>query len=317
MTIFWLVVAGALMLYGRFGTHGFKSDTFGQLVFNASQVAMLGCLGLAFFSLFDRPSPSSTSSVGGSELGQMAMWALAAIGGPILLGIVVTSVLRNRRMGNDELVTAELTLRYDRDEGVVHVSERGQMMAHRIGAGRLVVDVAPYETEGALRAGVVFRQCPGGSSLSPQTALKAVTEVLRTDVYTNTAKAIRAWLNRHPGVEFDAAVTHLKWQQKVDAMLRHARGQLPAGKTVLECFVAYDGPALDFVAILADGRVYAGTGEETLVETVDRPLVSDSGRRIQVAVGDAYPTFCLSDDQVAVLRKLHAKGVVQVIEGRF
>jgi hypothetical protein len=317
MTVVWLVLAAICMFYGRFGTHKIKSEGWGETVFGASQVAMLACLGLAFFSLFDRPAPASASPSGGSEFGQMVTWTIAAIGGPVLLGIVVTSVLRFRRMGKDELSTPELTLAYDRAEGVVHVSERGQMATHRIVAGRLLLELSPYETEGVMRTGLVLRQWPGASSLSPQTAQKAVVEVLRTDVYSTTGKALRAWLNRHADIEFDADVVKLKWQQKVDAMLRHARGQVPSGKTAVESFVAYDGPSLDYLAVMSDGKVFAGTGQETLVEEVARPLVSDGGRRVQVSVGNAYPTFSLTDDDIARLRKLRTKQKVEVIDGRF
>lgn len=315
MTVFWLVVAAALMFYARFGANRIQSENLSDIAARAATIAMLACLGLAFFSLFDRPTPSTYSNADD-------LWkSLGMLGGALLVVVVgciaVLTASRHRRLGRDELVTAELTLRFDRTEGVVHVSERGQLMTHRIGAGRLMVDVAPYETDSAVRAGLVFRQWPAASSLAPETAAKGVADVLATDVYIHTAKAVRAWLRRHPGVELDADVVRTKWQQSVDAMVRHARAQLPAGKVAVESFVPYDGPSLDYLAILADGRVFAGRGEETLLERVTTPLMSDGGRRVRVALGDGYPTFSLGNDQVASLRKLHATGKVDVIQGRF
>ncbi|MDQ7994600.1 MAG: hypothetical protein AAGC76_01970 [Luteibacter sp.] len=314
MTMFWLVLAGALMLFGRFGTHSTKSDGLGGVLFGFSQLAMLGCLGLAFFSLFDRPT--STSFTGPSPWASVGMvgGGLLAI---VLAGMALVGVIRHRRMGKDELVTPELTLRLDTAEGVVHLSARGRMETHRMALGRMVVEVSPFETEGAHRARLVFRQWPTAGSLSPETAQRAMATVMELEVYINTAKAIRAWLDRHSGVELDASVVRLQWQQKVDAMLRHARAQLPNGKVVVESFVAYDGPSLDYLAVLADGRMWAGAGEETLLEPVTRPLVSDRSRRVQVSVGNRYPVFTLSHDQIDALRHLRDKGAVMVLDGQF
>jgi hypothetical protein len=318
MTVFWLIVAGALMLYSRFGTHGFKSDTLGQLVFNASQIAMLGCIGLAFFALFDQPSPSSSFAGPGRNF-----WpTLGVLGGGlvalVVAGMTIVGTLRRQRLGRSELTTPELTLRLDEAEGVVHINERGQLMTHRIPIGRLGVDVAPYENDSQKRAGLVFRQWPNSGKMSPETAARGVAEVVRMDVWADTARDVTAWLRRHPGIELDADVVRLKWQRTVDAMVRHAREQGSAGKKLaLEAWVAYDGPALDYLAIGVDGHVVAGTGEETLVESVDRPLVSDGKSRVQVAVGDRFPVFALGSDQVTALQKLHAKGLVNIIQGQF
>lgn len=314
MTIVWLVIAAGLMFYGRFGTDRIKSDNWGEVAFRASQIAMLGCLGLAFFSLFDRPSSTTyTGHDPWTSIGMLGGGLLALVLG----GMALVGVIRHRRLGKDELVTPELTLRLDKKEGVVHLSQRGRMEAHTVKVGRVVVEVSPFETEGAHRAGLVFRQWPKAGSLSPQTASRAMTTVMELEVYINTAKAVRRWLDRHPGVEFDADVVRLQWQQKVDAMLRHARGQVPKGKVVVESFVAYDGPALDYLAVLADGRMVAGAGEDTLLEPVTQPLVSDRTRRIQVCVGNRSPIFVLSNDQVDLLRKLRDKGTVSVLDGQF
>lgn len=313
MTVFWLVLAALLMFYARFGTGRIKSDNVADVAARAAQVAMLGCLALAFFSLFDRPAPSTYSGAG--DLWKSLSMMCGALLVVVLACMAVLTASRHRRLGRDELVTAELTLRLDRAEGVVHVSERGQLMAHRIGAGRLMVDVTPYETDSAVRAGLAFRQWPAAGSLAPETAAKGVAHVLTTDVYINTAKAIRAWLRRHPDIELDADVVRLRWQQAVDGMVRHARAQLPAGKVEVESFVPYDGPSLDYLAIMADGRVFAGVGEETLVEHVTRPLLSDGGRRIRVELGDFRPSFVLGPDQVSVVQRLHGKGLLFLTNG--
>lgn len=317
MTVFWLVLAGALMLFGRFGTHSVKNDGLGGVLFGFSQLAMLGCLGLAFFSLFDRPSPSTLPVGGRSELGQMALWTLLALGVPILLGILITSVHRHRRTGRDELAAPELTVRLDGQDGVVHLHEPGQLMAHRIAVGRLVVEVVPYEVDGHKRARLVFRQWPASRALSPETAATGMAEVLRADVYANTARDIVGWLRRHPGIELDAQAVRREWQQTVDAMVRHAREQCRTPRPVLETWTACDGPSLDYLAIGPEGQVFSGTGEHTLVESIDRPLISDGKRRVQVTVGNRFPVFDLTDAQVAVLRKLRAKGLVEVLDGRF
>ncbi|MGF6494198.1 hypothetical protein ABIE56_002389 [Luteibacter sp. 621] len=85
-----------------------------------------------------------------------------------------------------------------------------------------------------------------------------------------------------------------------------------------ESVVAYDGPSLDYRAVLADRQgLFPVPGKETLGEEVTRPLAIDGERRLQPSVGIAYPTCLLTDDEVGRLRKLRITGKVEVIAGRF
>lgn len=316
MTVFWLILAAALLVFGRLGTRRVNNSGLGEVLFGVSQLAMLGCLALAFFSLFDRPPPAAAPTITHhfwTTLGAFAGGAVAVV----VVGMTLVSGLRHLRLGRDEVVTPELTLRLDHQDGAVHLHEPGTLVAHRIGMGRLLVDVAPYEVDGHARTRLVFRQWPASRALSPETAATGMAEVLRVDVYANTARDVVGWLRRHPGIELDAPAVRREWQQTVDAMVRHAREQCRTTRPALETWTAYDGPSLDYLAIGPEGQVFSGTGEHTLVEPVERPLVTDGKRRVQVAVGNRFPVFDLTDSQVGVLRMLRGKGLVEVLEGRF
>jgi hypothetical protein len=186
-------------------------------------------------------------------------------------------------------------------------------MAHRVAVGRLVIGVAPYEENSHQRAVLTIRQWPASKHLSPETAARGMGDVLKTDVYINTAKDVTGWLRGHPGIELDAESIRRDWHAQVDAMVRYARGQrLVDDKPAVETWVASDGPSLDYLVIEQDGRVFGGVGPEPLIERVTAPLVSDGARRIRVAIGDVHPTFALDNDQVAAVGKLHARGLLSV-----
>jgi hypothetical protein len=311
MSIFWLCAAVALFLVGRYGTTQMKPSSLGGVAFGFCQLGMLACLGLAFFALFDPPPPSSIPVSGGLE--RVGLWTALALGGPIILGLLAASLHRRHRLGKDDLVTAQLTLSLDRAAGLVHITERGQVMTHRVAIGRLVIDVAPYEENSHQRAVVTVRQWPASKQLSPETAARGMADVLKTDVYINTARDVTGWLRRHPGIELDAETIRRDWNAQVDAMVRYVRGQrLVDGKPAVEAWVAGDGPSLDYLVIEQDGRVFGGVGEEPLIERITTPLASDGARRIRVTIGDFRPTFALDNDQVAVVGKLHARGLLSV-----
>jgi hypothetical protein len=317
MTIFWLVVAAGLMFFGRFGTDRIKSDNLGDMAFRASQIAMLACLGLAFFSLFDPPSRSSPPMPGpGDDFWPTTGGLVAVLVGLWVVGMVVVRLFRRRRLLRDELVTPELTLTLDRDAGRVMVTPRGSIVAHPVAVGRMVVDVSHYEDDGQQRAKLSIRQWPAAGSLSPATAQRGMHEVVRLDVWKDTARDMAAWLRLHPGIELDAGRVTREWTATTDALVRYCREQrLESGKPAVEVWEATDGPALSYLVIEGDGRMYGGVGEHPLIERLDPPLVSKGGNKVSAFIGDHRPMFALSADQVATVQRMHAKGLLLVSPG--
>lgn len=317
MTVFWLVVAAALMFYARFGTDRIKSDNMADVAARAATVAMLGCLGMAFFSLFDLPahhdlSPSSPDAAFWPTIG----WLVAACAGLFVAGWMVVAGFRHRRLGRDELSTPHLTLKLDRAAGLLHIIQPGQLLAERATVGRLLVDVAPYETDSQKRAQLVFRQWPASRSLSPDTATRGIAEVARLDVWHDTARDVLAWLRRHPEVEFNRDVRRQQWQADCAVLVRHCQEQRTGnGKPAVELWNLIDGPAIQYLVIEKDGKAYGGIGEEAFLERITAPLVSDGGKRLKVAIGDFHPVFTLSIDQVGILQKLHARGLIALERG--
>lgn len=314
MTVFWLVVAAGLMFFGRFGTDRIKSDNVGDMVFRASQIAMLAALGMAFFSLFDRPSRSSSPMPGpGDDFWPTIGGLLAVLVGLWVVGMVVVRLFRRRRLRRDELNTPELTLTLDRAAGRVVVTPRGSVSAHPVAVGRMVVDVSHYEDDGQQRAKLSIRQWPAAGSLSPGTAQRGMHEVVRLDVWKDTARDVVGWLRLHPGIELDAGRVNRDWQASTDALVRYCREQrLASGKPALELWEATDGPSLSYLVIEADGRMYGGVGEHPLIERLDPPLMSKGGNQVSAFIGDHCPMFALSADQVAIIQRMQAKGLLSV-----
>jgi hypothetical protein len=314
MTIFWLVVATGLMFFGRFGTDRIKSDNLGDMAFRASQIAMLAALGMAFFSLFDPPSRSYPPITGpGRDFWPTVGGLVAALVAVWIAGMVVVRLFRRRRLLRDELVTPELTLTFDRTAGRVVVTPRGSVVAHPVAVGRLVVDVSQYEDDGQQRAKLAIHQWPVSGSLSPETAQRGVTRVVSVDVWKDTARDVVGWLRLHPGIELDAGRVNRDWQAATDALVRYCREQrLESGKPAVEVWEATDGPALSYLVIEGDGRMYGGVGEHPLIERLDPPLVSRGGNKVSAFIGEHRPIFALSADQVATVQRMHAKGLLLV-----
>ncbi|UPG88297.1 hypothetical protein L2Y96_12790 [Luteibacter aegosomaticola] len=314
MTVLWLVLAATLMFCGRFGTDRIKDDNWSEVAFRASQVAMLACLGMAFFSLFDPPARSSPPMPGpGAEFWPTVGGLIAVVVGLWALGAVAVRLLRHRRLSRDELTTPELTLTLDRAAGRVLVALRGNIMAHPVAMGRLVFDASYYEDDGQQRAKLSFRQWPAAGSLSPVTAQRGMHDVVRVDVWKDSGLDVTGWLRLHPGIELDAGKVTLDWQTATDALVRYCREQrLATGTPAVEVWEALDGPALRYLVIEADGRMYGGVGEHPLIERLDSALVAKGGNRILAVIGDHRPVFTLSADQAVTVQKLHGKGLLSI-----
>lgn len=319
MTIFWLILAAVLMFYGRFGTDRIKDDNWAEVAFRASQIAMLGCIGLAFFSLFDPPARSTPPIQGpGADFWSTIGWLVAVLVGLWVIGALVISSFRRRRLSRDELATPKLTLSLNRSTGMVLLTERGSVMVHRVPLGRLVVDLKPYDEDGAKCARVRLSEWTSGKDgrlYNPQRTDTNLKRLVEVDTYINNARDIVGWIRRHPGVELDAAAVRQTWDQACQDVLRFCRGQKAVdGAPALELWSAADGPSLSYAVVGKDGRVFAGMGEHPVVEAVTMPLMS-RGRRLSVPVGGSTIAFDLTDREVGVVQALHAKGLVTVVPG--
>lgn len=135
-------------------------------------------------------------------------------------------------------------------------------------------------------------------------------------MWHDTARDVLAWLRLHPDIEFNAEVRRREWQADCAVLVRHCQEQRIAdGKPAVELWNLIDGPAIQYLVIEKDGKAYGGIGEEAFLERITAPLVSDGGKRLKVAIGDFHPVFTLSIDQVGILQKLHAKGLIALERG--
>jgi len=250
------------------------------------------------------PSSSTLSMVG---------WTVVAFAVPIAGGMTFAGISRSRRVRRDDIDVQQFALSLDRSAGVVRITERGAIAVRTVPIGHLVVDVSPYENEGQKRAQVTLREWPKDTSLSPSTAVGKVTTVLRADVYAHPAKDLGAWLRHHADVPANIDQRNTEWRAQVDALVRYCREQRTvAGSPAVELWSASDGPSVSYLAIEKDGKVFGAMGEHPALESITLPLFSDGGRTLGFMLGTLRPQFSMTDEQVAVVQKMHGKGLLSI-----
>lgn len=255
------------------------------------------------------PSSSTLSTFG---------WTIAALAVPILGGMAVAGISRNRRVKRDDIDVQQFGLSLDRASGMVRITERGAIAVRTVPLGHLVVDVSPYEDEGQSRAQVTLREWPKDPALSPATAAGKVFTVLRADVYATPAKDLGAWLHHHPDVSANIERRDREWRTQVDALIRYCREQRTVnGAPAVELWSATDGPSVSYLVIEKDGRVCGAVGEHPALENITVPLLSDGRRKLGFILGDARPSFSMTNEQVTLVQKMHAKGLLTIaVSGR-
>jgi hypothetical protein len=259
---------------------------------------------------FNAATPSSsTVSIFG--------WTVAAFAVPILGGMVVTGISRKRRLKRDGIDVQQFSLSLDRSKGVVRITERGALAVRSVPVGHLLVEVAPFETEGQKRAQVTLKEWPQDSTLSPVTAAGKVATLLSADVYAGPARDLGAWLNHHANVAANIDRVNRAWRVVVDGLVRYCREQRTAGgAAAVELWSATDGPSVSYLVIEKDGKVWGAMGEHPALESISLPLLSDGGRKLGFVIGSHRPEFSMTDDQVALVQKMHAKGVLSIAQSR-
>jgi hypothetical protein len=254
------------------------------------------------------PSSSTLSTLG---------WTVAAFAVPVLVGMTFAGMSRSRRLKQDDVDAQQFSLSLDRANGMVSITERGALEVRTVPVGHLIVEVAPYETEGQKRAQVILREWPKDPTLSPATAAAKVKALLQADIYAHPAKDLEAWLHNHPDVPANPDRFNREWRAGVDALVRYCRQQRSVGGApVVELWSATNGPSVSYLAIEKDGRVFGGVGEHPALESITTPLLSDGGRQLGFMLGNARPSFSMTDDQVKIVQKMHGKGLLSIAVSR-
>jgi hypothetical protein len=138
--------------------------------------------------------------------------------------------------------------------------------------------------------------------------------VLDTTAATWDAKALERWYTRHKKVLApDEARARAAWDADCAALLGSCRDQRTAqGMPALEAWTFWPGPAIRYLIIEADGRLFSATGDIPDLARV-HGRVQAFGDRIQLMT-DAGPVmqFKLDRNQVAALQRLQAAGRLSV-----
>jgi hypothetical protein len=312
--IFWCVVGIALLFLAHKSAVHIRYEQLSSGVAVYLQTAGILCLiagGFCFLTT-DWHAVASDATPSSSTL-TIFGWTVAAFAVPILGGMTVAGMSRSRRVRRDDIDVQQFGLSIDRANGAVRITERGALAVRSVPLGHLVVDVSQYEDDGQKRAAVTLREWPKDGALSPATAASKVTVLLRADVYASPAKDLEAWLHHHAGVPANVDRFNREWRTQVDALVRSCREQRTAGGTpAVELWSATDGPSVSYLAIEKDGRVLGGTGGRPALEAITYPLLSDGGRRLGFVLGKERRVFSMTDEQVATVQKMHAKGLLTI-----
>jgi hypothetical protein len=318
MSVFWLIAAVALLVTSRTVTQKIRPDGLGNVVFGLCNLGMLACLGLAFFALMEPSRPTSGYPGQGADtlifIGKCLGGLLAVIG----IGWAMVVVQRGRRLQQETFEGPDVSLSLDRAAGDVVISQRGNLIAHRVPLGHLVLEMKPYDEGDHKRARLVFKMWPSGKEgalLSPEKAAATMTVLADVHTWLNNAKDALAWVRRHPGVELDAGAIRRTWDEACQGLLRYCREQRSAtGNPAVELQQFGDGPTLAYVAIEKDGQVLAGMGDHPSLKPVTVPLVPHGNRRVSVTIAGAAVFFDLTDDQVRALQRLQTTGHLRMAE---
>lgn len=318
MSIFLWILAPILGLVGRFAPRSIKSDGGADaLVYICGLLSVVCVLG-GFLALFSIPSQSTVGSYGGGqETG--VIWRFGV--GIVVLAFIANwgaNRLFNRGRGKQDsrtLKTSSFTVSLDAAGHTVTVTTPDAVKVQAALAGRLLLSTAPVGDR--VRVQLVEVVLPHylhekWSGFEPSNGAKRT--VLDTTATPWDARALDRWYARHEKVLGpDEARARTAWEADCAALLRACRDQRSGqGMPALEAWTFWPGPAIRYLAIESDGRLFSATGDvPDLAQVYGR--VQAFGDRIQLMT-DAGPAmqFKLDRDQVAALQRLQAAGRLAV-----
>jgi hypothetical protein len=315
MTIFWLVVAAALLVASRTVPLRIKSTGFGEAVSGLCSVAMLACLGLAFFALFDTPSRPTYGYAGPMDftipkvligfLGVgVAVWTFMAM---------MSRASRSKAAAGDDFRSPLVSLTVDRVAGVVRLTRRDSVIASSIPIGRMVIDVIDVGDGPADLAKVtVSRRHPpflGEIRLSPESMVREGSVVFDDFISPSFARPLVKWRDAHPDLAPPAS-EDIEWREATDGLLRYVRQQRKAAKDpALEFWTIGNGPWLNYLVVEEDGSVLVASGEHPPLVIHAAHLRADL-TTIDTEVNNKWWTFPLDARKVSVLQRLQSRGVL-------
>lgn len=317
-SIFLWILAPILGLVGRFAPRSIRSAGGADaLVYICGLLSVVCVLG-GFLALFSTHHESTAVSFGGGqETG--VIWRFGV--GIVVLAFIANwgaNRLFNRGRGKQDgrtLKTSSFTVSLDAVGHSVTITTPDAVMVESALAGRLLLSMAPAGDR--VRVQLVEVVLPHylheqWTGLEPSKG--AMRTVLDTTAATWDAKALERWYARHEKVLApDEPRARSAWDADCAAILRACREQRTAqAKPALEVWAFWPGPAIRYLIIEADGRLFAATGDiPDLAQAHGR--VQAFGDRIQLMT-DAGPVmqFKLDREQVSALQRLQSAGRLAV-----
>lgn len=317
-SVFLWILAPILGLVGRFAPRSVKSDGGADaLVYICGLLSVVCALG-GFLALFSTQEHSTVGSYGGGqETG--VLWRFGV--GIVVLAFIANwgaNRLFNRGRGKQDgrtLKTSTFTVALDAEGHAVTITTPDAVKVEAALAGRLLLSLAPAGDRVRVKlVEVVLPHYLHEKWAGFEPSKGAMRTVLDTTATPWDARALDRWYTRHEKVLApDKARARAEWEADCAALLRACRDQhtgqsMPA----LEAWTFWSGPAIRYLAIEPDGRLFSATGDVPDLAQV-HGRVQAFGDRIQL-VTDAGPVmqFKLDRDQVAALQRLQAAGRLTV-----
>ena len=315
MTIFWLVVAAGLLVASRTVPQRIRSTGLGEAAFGLCNVAMLGCLGLAFFALFDAPSRSTYGYAGPMDATIPKVFlTFLGVGAAVWGAMAMMSrASRRKAASGDEFRSSQLTLTLDHGAGLVRLTRPDSVVVQPVPMNRLRIEVVHVTDGRAKQSLVTLSEAPlpelGGMLLSPEYITESTKVIYSGMVEGAVGRALARWRDSHPGIG-QATGGDIRWKEASEGLLRFVRQQRTQSQApVVELWKFGNGPYLYYLAIEADGNVATAKGDHPSLSPHAGLLRADSAC-LETEVDGYRWTFGMSARQVDALKKLQAKGLI-------
>jgi hypothetical protein len=315
MSIFWLIVAACLLVVSRTAPQRIKSTGVGEAVFGLCNIAMLACLGLAFFALFDTPA-RSTYGYAGPEDSTLPKVFLTFLGVGVTVWVamaIMSRASRQKAASGDEFRSSQLTLNLDQGAGLVRLTRPDSVVVQPVPMNRLRIDVV-HVTDGPSKQSLVtLSEAPlpelGGMLLSPEYITESTKVIYSGLVEGAVGRALARWRDSHPGIGQATGVV-IRWKDASEGLLRFVRQQRTQGQApAVELWKFGNGPYLYYLAIEADGNVVTAKGDHPSLAPHAALLRADSAC-LDTEVDGYRWTFGISAHQADALKKLQTKGLI-------
>jgi hypothetical protein len=315
MTIFWLVIAACLLVASRTVLLHIKSTGVGEAVFGLCNVAMLACLGLAFFALFDTPA-RSTYGYAGPEDSTLPKVFLTFLGVGVTVWVAMAMMSRASRQkaaSGDEFRSSPLTLTLDRGAGLVRLTRPDSVVVQPVPMNRLRIEVVHVAESPSKQSLVTVSEVPApeldGVLLSPESIAEGTKVIYSRHVEVGAAHALVRWRDSHREIGQTTGVD-IRWKDASEGLLRFVRQQRTQGQApAVELWKFGNGPYLYYLAIEADGNVVMAKGDHPGLSPHAGLLRADS-TCLDTEVDGCRWTFGINAHQVDVLKKLQTKGLI-------